>query len=113
MFWKKNGEDYSVVAEGIGRKTLVHGERTLMTEFLLAEGANILLHSHPEEQTGYLVAGLMRLSIGSESREMFTGDNWAIPAVVEHRLAILEDSMALEVFSTIRMDFLETPGRTE
>ena len=46
-------------------KTLCYGERTLMTEFILERGSTLPVHSHPYEQTGYLVQGRIRLRIGT------------------------------------------------
>ncbi len=77
-----------------------------MTEFLLAEGSTLPRHSHPHEQTGYLVKGRIRLAIGEEEREMCPGDSWCIPSGVEHGALSLEDSVALEVFCPVREDYL-------
>ena len=66
-------------------------------------------HSHPHEQTGYLIKGSIRLSIGTESYNAQAGDSWCIPGGIEHGAEILEDSIAIEVFSPVRNDYL--PGR--
>ncbi len=52
------------VLDGITRKTLCYGEKTLMTEFKLQGGKTLPMHNHPEEQTGYLVSGHIILTIG-------------------------------------------------
>ena len=61
---------------------------------------------HPHEQTGYLVKGRIRLLIGNEEYEAQFGDSWCIPGGVEHGADILEDSVAIEVFSPVRDDYL-------
>lgn len=38
LFAKKSGDGYIAAVEGIKRKTLVYGEKTLMTEFILEKG---------------------------------------------------------------------------
>ena len=106
MFEKRNDTGYRPALEGIERKTLVHGDRTLMTEFRLRQGAVLPRHAHPHEQTGYLVSGRIRVSIGSETHEAGPGDSWCIPGGVEHGADILEDSVAVEVFSPVRDDYL-------
>src|ERR1039458_3071766 len=63
MFEKRSDRGYRPALDGIERKTLVHGEKTLMTEFLLRKGAVLPRHAHPHEQTGYLVKGRIRLLI--------------------------------------------------
>ena len=55
MFKKQNTDDYTAPLPGIRQKTLVFGERTLMSEFLLARNTALPNHAHPYEQTGYLV----------------------------------------------------------
>ena len=106
MFQKHTEGGYALAVPGIERKTLVHGERTLMTEFLLKKGSQLPQHSHPHEQTGYLVNGRIRLSIGSEENDVMPGDSWCIPSGVEHGAEILEDSVVIEVFSPVRKDYL-------
>ena len=94
---------------GIERKKLVNGDKTLLTEFRLRQGAILPRHSHPHEQTAYLGKGRIRLSIGGEECQAQAGDSWSIPGGVEHGADILEDSVAIEVFSPVRDDYL--PGR--
>ncbi|MBN1437540.1 MAG: cupin domain-containing protein [Sedimentisphaerales bacterium] len=108
MFKKHSKTGYCFALEGIERKTLVYGQETLMTEFLLKAQSTLPQHSHPQEQTGYLVKGRMRLTIGGEEFDVEVGDSWCIPGGVEHGAEIIEDSVAIEVFSPVRADYL--PG---
>ncbi len=106
MFYKRNPEGYKQVLEGIELKTLVYGDKTLFTEFLLKKGRQLPGHAHPHEQTGYLVSGRIRLTIGEETFEVEPGDSWCVPGNMEHRAEILADSVAIEVFSPVREDYL-------
>jgi quercetin dioxygenase-like cupin family protein len=106
MFRKASEHGFEPALPGVERQTLVHGEKTLMTVFRLRGGAVLPQHSHPHEQTGYLVAGCMRLRIGSEVFEAQAGDSWCIPADMLHGADALEDSVALEVFSPVRQDYV-------
>lgn len=108
MFRKSSSRGYVSALPGIEQKTLVHGENTLMTEFVLEKGRQLPRHSHPHEQTGYLVKGRIRLSIGPEEYDVRPGDSWCIPGSLEHGAEILEDSVAIEVFSPVREDYLPT-----
>jgi quercetin dioxygenase-like cupin family protein len=108
MFAQKHHAGYIPVAEGISRKTLAHGKNTLMTEFVLKKDALLPVHKHPQEQTGYLVSGHMFLTIGDKVYEVRPGDSWMIPGNVEHHAKIVADSVAVEVFSPVRDDYL--PG---
>ena len=106
MFAQKEDAGYLPVTGGISRKTLVHGKNTLMTELVLRNGALLSHHRHPQEQTGYLVLGDMILTIGNDMHEVRAGDSWMITGNVEHHAAIITDSVAFEVFSPVREDYL-------
>jgi quercetin dioxygenase-like cupin family protein len=106
LFKKHDASGYLKALDKVTRKTLVNGSRTLMTEFRLEQGALLPKHSHPHEQTGYLVSGRMDLTIGSETHRVSAGDSWCIPGGVEHSAAAHEDSVAIEVFSPVREDYL-------
>ena len=106
MFYASDSNGYQQLLEGVKLKTLVYGEKTLLTEFQLGMGRTLPGHSHPHEQTGYLVAGRIRLFIDEERVEAEPGDSWCIPSNVEHGAEILADSIAIEVFSPVREDYL-------
>ena len=106
MFQKRSKDGYIPAIEGIEMKTTVYGEKTLMAEFLLKKGSILPRHTHPHEQTGYLVSGRIRLSIGADEHDAFPGDSWCIGGDIEHGAEILEDSVAVEVFSPVREDYL-------
>lgn len=106
MFEKQSGEGYHPVIERIRRKTLVYGTKTLMTEFLLEKGAVLPRHAHPHEQTGYLVKGRILLSIGTDEYDVRAGDSWCVPGGAEHGAVVMEDAIAVEVFSPVREDYL-------
>jgi quercetin dioxygenase-like cupin family protein len=110
MFAKRSSDGYKQAIAGIRMKTLVYGDKTLFTEFLLDRGSVLPIHAHPHEQTGYLLSGRIMLSINERMFEAQAGDSWCIPGNVEHGARILEDSVAIEVFSPVREDYL--PGGT-
>lgn len=106
MFSKANNDGFHQALPGISLKTLAFGSKTLLSEFRMDKGSVLPKHSHPHEQTGYLIKGKIILSIGSESFEAAPGDSWCIPGGTEHGAATLEDSIAIEVFSPVRDDYL-------
>jgi quercetin dioxygenase-like cupin family protein len=103
-----NGSDdgYLDALPGIRRKTLSHGAETIMAEFRLRAGSPLPIHDHPQEQTGYLVSGRLLLTIGDETHAVEPGDSWSIPGGVPHGAEVLEDAVAVEVFSPVREDLL-------
>ncbi len=106
MFNRQSESGYAAPLPGITQKTLVYGDKTLLTEFRLGKGCVLPRHAHPYEQTGYLVSGHLRLSIGSEEFDVHPGDSWNIPMNVEHGARVEEDSVAVEAFSPPRPDYL-------
>jgi len=106
MFAKNSIEGYRPALAGIEQKTLVYGDKSLMVEFRLQKGATLPLHSHPHEQTGYLVQGQIRLTVGEDIHEVLPGDSWCIPGDVLHGAEIVEESVAVEVFAPLREDYL-------
>jgi quercetin dioxygenase-like cupin family protein len=106
MFTKTGRDGFEPALPGIDRKTLVYGERTLSTEFRMKAGSALPMHKHPYEQTGYLVSGRMRLTIDGDPFDATAGASWCIPCDVVHGAEILEDTVAIEIFSPVRADYL-------
>lgn len=104
--YKVNPDGYIEAVDGIYRKTLVWGNNALLTEFKLAGGKILPVHKHDEEQVGYLVSGHIILQIDNKKYDMLPGDSWAIPGGIEHSAEIVTDSVAIEVFSPVRSDYL-------
>lgn len=106
MFRKKDSGEPRQLVEGVELTTLVHGDKTLMGQFRIAKGAAIPSHSHPHEQTGFMVSGKLRFNIAGEIAVAEPGDSWCIPGDVEHSAEALEDSVVIEIFSPVREDYL-------
>jgi quercetin dioxygenase-like cupin family protein len=106
MFTRHGPQDRETPLPGIRMKTLCSGESTLMTEFRLAAGSTLPRHAHPHEQTGYLVSGHMALTIAGDRHDVMPGDSWCIPGGEQHGAEVFEDSVAVEVFSPVREDYL-------
>ena len=106
MFTRSSPSGYTDVLPGIRYRTLAPGARTLFAEFHLRKGAVIPRHAHPHEQTGYLVGGALRLTIGGATFDAGAGDCWCIEGGVEHEAVVLEDAVAVEVFSPVRDAYL-------
>jgi quercetin dioxygenase-like cupin family protein len=107
MRGRDSRDGFTEILPGIGLKTLVHGERSLMAKFRLKAGCELPFHSHPFEQTGYLLEGRLLLTIAGAAREAGPGDSWCIAAGITHGAQVLEDAEALELFSPLREDYLK------
>ncbi|MFA6508254.1 MAG: cupin domain-containing protein [Treponemataceae bacterium] len=107
MFSIHSEKNYAEILAGIKIKTLVHGDSTLMSEFQLKKGSALPAHTHPYEQTGYLVSGKLDLHIGADHQVLLPGASWCVHSNIEHRAEVLEDSVAIEVFSPKREDYIK------
>jgi len=103
---KASDNGFVKMLEGIERKTLVYGDKMLLTQYRLAKGKTIPSHKHSQEQTGYLVSGHIVLIINGKRHDMKPGDSWNIKGNVEHSAEIVMDSSVLETFSPVREDFI-------
>ncbi len=63
----------------------------------LDAGERVMMHTHTEEESGYLVSGHIVLTIGGMDYEMHEGDVWKIPGGVPHGARVIEDSVTLEL----------------
>lgn len=106
MFNRSDADGYKDPLDKVKMKTLVYGDKTLLTEFKLEKGAMLPKHNHPHEQTGYLVSGKMALTIGNVTYQVSPGDSWCIPGNVAHHAHAHENSVAIEVFSPVREDYI-------
>lgn len=106
MFYTPTPAPGKELRPGIIMKTLTHGERTLFCEFHLAAGALIPAHSHPQEQSGYLVAGKLRFFGDAGELIVEAGSGWSFPGGVVHGAEVPVDAVAIEVFSPIRENYL-------
>lgn len=107
MFYKFTDKNFQKIADGVTIKTLVFGEKMLFSEFHMDRDSKLPRHSHPQEQTGRLLKGKIILSIGNEKSEMLPGDCWCVPSNIEHGAEIIDDSIAIEIFSPVREDYLK------
>ncbi|MGI6226219.1 MAG: cupin domain-containing protein [Peptococcales bacterium] len=106
MIVKNDEKSFVPMVEGAKRKTLAHGEKTLLIQVVLDKGSLVPNHAHPHEQIGYMISGKAIFIIDGEENEVNPGDSWAIPGNVAHSVKVIEDSVIVEVFSPVREDYL-------
>jgi quercetin dioxygenase-like cupin family protein len=81
------------------------GDRMMVTLMTFKEGQEVGTHSHPHEQAGYCVQGHFELTMGGVSTVIEAGDSYVIPGGTPHSYRVLEDALAVEVFSPPREDY--------
>lgn len=91
---------------GLTRRVLAHNDRLMLVEHVMEAGSVFPRHSHPHEQLAYLVSGHIRIWCGGEVYEARAGDSFVVPGGVEHEVTALDRSVALDVFTPAREDYL-------
>ncbi len=92
-------------APGVRLRT-PHGEKLMLSRVEIEAGGEVPLHSHPHEQGGVVLSGVMALTIGDETKELSSGDMYIIPGNVQHRaVAVGGPVEVMDVFSPIREDY--------
>ena len=93
-------------AEGVELGQLVAGESVSLQYFHIEPGADVPEHSHPHEQTGYVVEGTLTFVVDGEELLVGPGDAYDIPSDEPH--AARNDGEAIvtgvEVFAPPRRD---------
>lgn len=90
---------------GITRRRLGESADAQIIEVRAKAGSVIPLHSHPNQQDGYLVSGEIEFTIGDEIVLCKAGDSWAIPGDVPHSAIFPTDTIVIECFSPPRADY--------
>ena len=90
---------------GVVRRTITDGERLMLIEGTMDDGAVVPTHTHPHEQTGYLVSGRFLFELGDEKRGLGPGDCWLVPSNVPHKVTALAPSVFIDVFSPPREEY--------
>lgn len=106
MFTKSDKNGFRETIPGVTMKPLAWEEKSLLCQFQLKGGHNLPSHSHPFEQTGYLVSGKLDFRIRDGWFVAEPGDSWCIPENVEHEVRVIEDAVVIEVFIPIREEYL-------
>lgn len=91
---------------GVTRTLVCHGERAMAVRIELARGSRVPPHSHPHEQIGFVASGKLQFTVAGETRLLAAGDGYAIPSNVLHSVEAPEDSIAIDVFSPVREEYL-------
>jgi quercetin dioxygenase-like cupin family protein len=94
-----------VLNDKLARK-VISGEKITMAQIFLAKDAVVPLHQHENEQFSSVLAGAIRFELEGKEMVLHAGEVLLIPSNVPHRVVALEDSMALDIFSPIRADWL-------
>ena len=87
-------------------RQVIHGDSMTVAKVFLKKGYVVPEHSHPNEQISMMERGALRFLFGSEEVVVRAGETLRIPANVPHSAEALEDSVATDLFSPPRQDWI-------
>jgi len=90
---------------GVWRRTLSWGERLMVVQVVLEEGAVVPAHRHPHEQITYIVEGKLSMDVEGRTHVLVPGDSLLFPANVEHGATALKRTLVVDSFSPPREEY--------
>jgi quercetin dioxygenase-like cupin family protein len=94
-----------VMSEKIWRKVIT-GEKVMVAQVFIAKGGVVPTHQHESEQITYIMEGALKFDLEGKELVVRQGEVLHIPSNLPHRAVALEDTLDLDVFSPIRIDWL-------
>ena len=94
------------ITEMISQK-IIAGERQMLAQIYLKRGALVPMHAHESEQMTYILQGALKCLVGGEEVMVREGEGLHIPSGTPHQAEALEDTFELDVFSPVRLDWIE------
>src|SRR5436190_24236703 len=90
-------------------RRLITGDRMMLAHVYLKKGCIVPKHSHENEQLTYILERALRFWIGDDESEEITvhaGGVLLIPSQLPHKPEALEETLAVDVLSPPRQDWL-------
>lgn len=84
---------------GVHRRAMAATDEAMLCEFFFEREAVVPMHSHLNDQIGYVIYGKVEVTIGGEMRVCQPGDSYAVPGGVAHNTRAVVDSLVIAIFS--------------
>lgn len=107
MIYRNRDAAPGEIMPGLLRRTLAIGKSMMICQFDLDSGVAIPLHSHPHEQVGYVVKGLVRLTVDGQRFDLGPGDSYCAPSGALHSALALQPSVVVDTFHPPRDDYMQ------
>lgn len=104
MFQKFDDILVKEIAPGFFSK-LIHTENNTLNFLEVKKGSELPLHSHPHEQSSFVLEGTFEMTVNGETRQLGTNDFVLIPGGMPHSGRAITDCKLIDVFSPVREDY--------
>jgi quercetin dioxygenase-like cupin family protein len=92
--------------KGVSFDVLAFGQKSMVTKMNYKVGNSVPLHSHPNEQSGYVISGKYKIHFQNFNEILNPGDSYSIPENIEHSWEVIEGGEVIDVFTPPRQDYL-------
>ncbi len=92
--------------KGVTFEVLATGDKSMVTKMNYKKSDRVPLHSHPNEQSGYVISGEYNIQYGQVRETLKSGDSYCIPENVEHSWEVITGGEVIDVFTPPRLDYL-------
>lgn len=104
MFQKFTDIPFKEIAPGFVCK-LIHTQNNTINFLEIKEGSLLPMHSHPHEQSSFVLEGEFEMTVGEETKVLTENDFVVIPCHVPHCGRAITHCRLLDVFSPVREDY--------
>ena len=102
--WDEMPEEH--VHELFSRR-FISGDQMTMARIFLKKGCLVPKHNHESEQLTTVFTGALKFQIDGKEIIVRAGETLLIPAFVYHSAEAIEDCDEMDVFSPIRVDWID------
>ena len=88
-------------------RRFITGDSVTIGRFELKQGGVVPSHAHVNEQISMVMSGVILFRVGGRETVVKAGEIIQIPANVPHEIEVIEDAVAIDVFSPIRQDWID------
>lgn len=87
-------------------RQVIHSDKMTVARMHLQKGCVVPEHSHQNEQISMVEQGSLQFRMGGADRILGAGELVRIPPNLPHSVVALEDSIAVDLFSPPREDWI-------
>ncbi len=88
-------------------RQFITADRVTVARFELKRGGVVPRHAHENEQVSYIVSGALKFRFDDREAIVRGGEVLQIPPNIPHAAEVIEDCVAVDVFSPIRQDWID------
>lgn len=87
-------------------RQMIHSSRLTVARLRLLKGAVVPVHAHENEQVSLIESGRLKFVLDGKEVVVAGGQTLVIPSNVPHSAEALEDTVAIDLFSPPRADWI-------